>query len=153
MLHRYGVVFPDLLAREPMAPSWRTLLQVYRRSEARGEIRGGRFVAGFIGEQFALPEAIETLRNMRKSEPDERLVAVSASDPLNMAGILTPGAKVPAVNGNRIVYRGGIPLASKQGGELHLHTELDEETRARAVDLLGLGRRIPARAGALASVR
>ena len=153
LLHRYGIVFPDLLAREPMAPSWRTLLQVYRRSEARGEIRGGRFVAGFIGEQFALPEAIETLRNMRKSEPDERLMALSASDPLNLVGILTPGAKVPAVNGNRIIYRGGIPLASKQGGELHMHTELDEETRARAVDLLWLGRRISTKAGALASVR
>ena len=152
LLHRYGVVFPDLLAREPMAPSWRTLLQFYRRSEARGEIRGGRFVAGFIGEQFALPEAIETLRNMRRSEPDERLMAVSASDPLNLAGILTPGAKVPAVNGNRIIYRDGIPLASKQGGELHVHTELDEETRARAMDLLGLGRGISAKAGALASV-
>ena len=153
LLHRYGVVFPDLLAREPMAPSWRTLLQIYRRSEARGELRGGRFVAGFIGEQFALPEAIETLRNMRKSEPDERLMAVSASDPLNLAGILTPGAKVPAVNGNRISYQGGIPLASKQGGELHLHTELDEETRVRAVDLLGLGRGISTKVGALASVR
>ena len=137
LLRRYGIVFPELLARESMAPRWRELLRVYRRAEARGEIRGGRFVAGFVGEQFALPEAVEMMRGVRKAKPDGRPIAVSACDPLNLAGILTPGARVPALLGNRVVCRDGVPVASVQGGELQWHTEPDEETRTAVLDVLG----------------
>jgi ATP-dependent Lhr-like helicase len=129
LLKRYGVVFRALLARESTAPSWLELLSVYRRLEARGEIRGGRFVAGQYGEQFALPEAVAALRAVRKQtgegEPEraprlkrqEDLQVVSAADPLNLAGILTPGPKLPALPGNRMLYRAGIPLALLTGKE------------------------------------
>ena len=127
LLRRYGIVFPEVLGREPMAPSWRSLLQVYRRAEARGEIRGGRFVAGYVGEQFALPEAVETMRAVRKSAASEELIAVSACDPLNLAGVLTPGQRVPALIGNRVVFRDGVPLASLQGCDVVLHADLSTE--------------------------
>jgi ATP-dependent Lhr-like helicase len=127
LLRRYGIVFPEVLGREPMAPSWRSLLQVYRRAEARGEIRGGRFVAGYVGEQFALPEAVETMRAVRKAAPSEELIAVSACDPLNLAGVLTPGQRVPALIGNRVVFRDGVPLASLQGGDVVMHADLSTE--------------------------
>ena len=135
-LRRYGVVFPELLAREPGAPRWRDLLRVYRRAEARGEIRGGRFVAGFVGEQFALPEAVDALRTVRKAEPDGRLTALSACDPLNLAGITTPGPRVPALLGNRLVVRDGLPVASLQGGQPQFHADLDDPSRAEALGLL-----------------
>ena len=108
LLRRYGVVVPELLAREPMAPPWRTLLRAYRRAEARGEIRGGRFLAGFVGEQFALPEAVEALRTLRKKEPAGDQVSLSACDPLNVAGILTAGSRVPAVPGGTVTIRDGL---------------------------------------------
>ena len=111
-LRRYGVVVPELMAREPMAPPWRTLLRVYRRAEARGEVRGGRFVAGFVGEQFALPEAVEALRAVHKRSASNEEVRLSACDPLNVVGILTPGARVPAVLGNQVMYRDGAPVES-----------------------------------------
>ena len=109
-LRRWGVVFRDLLAREPRCPPWRELLLVYRRLEARGELRGGRFVQGFSGEQFVLPEALEALRALRRTPPGagER-VEVSACDPLNLAGILTPGPRVPAQAGTRVVIVDGVP--------------------------------------------
>ncbi|HEX9290994.1 MAG TPA: DEAD/DEAH box helicase [Anaeromyxobacteraceae bacterium] len=109
-LRRWGVVFRDLLAREPDAPPWRELLLVYRRREARGEIRGGRFVTGFSGEQFAQPEAVQALRAVRRApkEGHER-VDLSAADPLNLVGVLTPGARVPATLGNRVAYVDGVP--------------------------------------------
>ena len=109
-LRRWGVVFRDLLAREPRCPPWRELLLIYRRLEARGELRGGRFVQGFSGEQFVLPEALETLRALRRTPPGagER-VEVSACDPLNLAGILTPGPRVPAQAGTRVLIIDGVP--------------------------------------------
>jgi ATP-dependent Lhr-like helicase len=110
LLSRYGVVFRDLLAREPRAPAWRELLLVYRRLEARGEIRGGRFVAGPGGEHFALPEAVEALRTVRRIEPRGELVRASASDPANLVGIITQGARIPAVLGNEVWYRDGVPV-------------------------------------------
>ena len=110
LLRRYGVVVRELLAREPMAPSWGLLLRAYRRAEARGEVRGGRFLAGYVGEQFALPEAVEALRSVHKRPGGGEVVHLSASDPLNVAGILTPGARVPAVVGNRVAYRDGVPV-------------------------------------------
>ena len=147
LLHRYGIVFPEILAREPMAPRWRDLLQVYRRAEARGEIRGGRFVTGFVGEQFALPEAVEKMRRLRRADPDARLTGISACDPLNLSGITTPGQRAPAVLGNRVVYRDGVPIASRQGGELEWHAEPDEDTRSEVVRLLGRRRPSAAVAG------
>jgi len=110
LLRRYGVVFRDLLARERSAPAWRVLLDVYRRWEAQGEIRGGRFVDGFIGEQFALPEAVEALRATRRAQGESELVVISAADPLNMVGILLPGARVSPFSGMAIAHRNGAPV-------------------------------------------
>jgi ATP-dependent Lhr-like helicase len=110
LLRRYGVVFRRLLERETNLPPWRDLLLVYRRLEARGEVRGGRFVSGFAGEQFALPEAVGSLRAARRAEP--------TGDPLNLAGIITPGERIPAVPSNRVVYRDGVPVAAREGGEV-----------------------------------
>ena len=109
-LRRYGIVFRDLLAREAHAPAWRDLLRVYRRLEMRGEIRGGRLVAGFVGEQFATHEALEALRAMRKESPSGTTVRLSACDPLNLVGIITPGPRVPAFLGNHVTYRDGVPM-------------------------------------------
>jgi ATP-dependent helicase Lhr and Lhr-like helicase len=119
LLRRYGVVFWRLLEREAdWLPPWRDLLRVYRRLEARGEIRGGRFVAGFSGEQYALPEAVGLLREVRRKPDDGALLSLSGADPLNLAGILTPGAKLAALTGNRLLYREGVPLALLAGGEV-----------------------------------
>jgi ATP-dependent helicase Lhr and Lhr-like helicase len=116
LLRRYGVVFMRMLEREAAwLPKWRNLLRVYRKLEARGEIRGGRFVSGFSGEQFALPEAVASLRNIRRRAPDDSLASVSGADPLNLAGILTPGPKLAALASNRVLYRDGIPIAFLEG--------------------------------------
>jgi ATP-dependent Lhr-like helicase len=118
LLRRYGVMFWHLLEREAAwRPAWRELLPVYHRLEARGEIRGGRFVAGLSGEQFALPEAIPLLREMRRRPHDGALVAVSGVDPLNLCGILLPGDKVPALAGNRVLFRDGAPVATLVAGK------------------------------------
>ncbi|BDG09378.1 DEAD/DEAH box helicase [Anaeromyxobacter paludicola] len=109
-LRRYGVVFRDLLAREAGAPPWRELLPHYRRAEARGELRGGRFVAGFTGEQFALPEAVEAIRAARRGAGEAARVELSAADPLNLVGVLTPGPRVPATLGGRVAWEGGVPV-------------------------------------------
>ncbi len=115
LLERYGVVFRDILAREPRAPAWRELLQVYRRLEARGEIRGGRFVAGPGGEHFALPATVESLRAVRRLEPRGEVVRVFGGDPLNLVGILTPGPRVPASLGKEVRYRDGVPVVEDEG--------------------------------------
>jgi ATP-dependent Lhr-like helicase len=117
LLRRYGVVFKRILAREPAAPSWRELMQVYRRLEARGEIRGGRFVSGMSGEQFALPEAVSQLRAIRRQEARGSLVALGAADPLNFTGVITPGERIAAVGRNRILYRDGVPVLALESGE------------------------------------
>ena len=143
-----GIVFPEVLGREPMAPSWRTLLQVYRRAEARGEIRGGRFVAGLVGEQFALPEAVEAMRSVRRAEPTGEVLVVSACDPLNLAGVITPGPRVPAVSGNKVAFRDGVPVASLQTGDVVPHAELPDGERDEVYRALGARR--PAAAGAAA---
>jgi ATP-dependent Lhr-like helicase len=119
LLRRYGVMFWRLLEREASwLPSWRELLPVYHRLEARGEIRGGRFVAGYSGEQFALPEAIPLLREVRRREKTDSLVCISGVDPLNLCGTLLPGDKVPAVPGNRILFREGLPVATIVAGKI-----------------------------------
>ncbi|MGH2732620.1 MAG: Lhr family helicase, partial [Actinomycetota bacterium] len=110
LLRRYGVVFRDLLARERAAPPWRVLLEIYRRLEAQATIRGGRFVSGFVGEQFALPEAVEALRAVRRSGEDSREVIVSAADPLNLVGIILPGARISPFSGLSIAYRNGVAV-------------------------------------------
>ena len=120
LLCRYGVVFRDLLARESLVQSWRDLLVQYRRMELQGEIRGGRFVSGFTGEQFALPEAVESLRAMRKQNESSAAshdIKLSASDPLNLAGVILPGSRVPAVSTNFLVFRDGVVVRSVIGRE------------------------------------
>ena len=109
LLARWGVVFRDLMVRENLAVPWREIVWAFRRLEARGVVRGGRFVAGFSGEQFALPEAVESLRAVRRKAPAGEVVRVAASDPLNLVGILTPGPKVPASRQHAVVYRNGMP--------------------------------------------
>ena len=136
LLRRYGVLFPELLGREPMAPRWRDLIRVLRRLEARGEIRGGLFVSGFVGEQFALPEAVELLRSVRNIEPTGQLVTVSACDPLNVVGILTPGDRVPAIPGNRVVLRDGVPVCSLESGKLVDRAKGGDPDLARARAML-----------------
>jgi ATP-dependent Lhr-like helicase len=123
-LRRYGVLLRELLTRESMAPPWRDLLPVLRRMEARGEIRGGRFVAGCAGEQFAIPEAVDVLRAVRRRDAAGRFLRLSACDPLNLVGIITPGARVPALLGNRLVYRDGLPIASVEAGEMRLLSQI-----------------------------
>ena len=118
LLKRYGVVFRGVLQRESQLPPWRELVRVYRRLEARGEIRGGRFVAGFGGEQFAAPDAVGRLRAVRKLERPGELVLLSAADPLNLVGILTPEARVAAVYRNRVLLMDGLPIAALEGGEV-----------------------------------
>jgi len=110
LLERYGVVFRELLVRETNLPRWRELLITLRRLEDRAEVRGGRFVSGFLGEQFALPVAVESLRALRKVEPSGETVTVSAADPLNLVGIVVPGERVPAISGKFVSYRDGVAV-------------------------------------------
>ena len=115
LLRRYGVAFKPLLARESFTVAWRDLRREFRRLEARGEIRGGRFVAGFTGEQYALPEAVETLRRVRRAPAGGALVTVGAADPLNLTGIVCLGDRVPATASTRIAFRDGVPVATQTG--------------------------------------
>jgi ATP-dependent Lhr-like helicase len=119
LLHRYGVLFRRLLERQSFPVTWYELGRIYRRWEARGEIRGGYFVGGISGEQFALPEAISLLRSMRKASRSSELIALSAADPLNLQGILTPGPRIAALTANRILFLDGLPIAALEAGEIH----------------------------------
>jgi len=110
LLRRYGIVIRDLLARESNPPAWRELLMGFRRLEDRGEIRGGRFVDGFLGEQFALPVAVESVRATRSLPLSGETMTLSAADPLNLVGILLPGERVPAISGKTVSYRDGITV-------------------------------------------
>ncbi|MEX0611972.1 MAG: DEAD/DEAH box helicase [Pirellulales bacterium] len=137
LLERYGVMFRDLLARESVAPAWRELLPVYRRLEMRGEIRGGRFVAGVAGEQFALSDAVEQLRKLRDEPENDSWTVVSASDPLNLVGIVMAGPRVPAKRANRVLYLNGRPLASREAGEIRWLADVeDKQIRVRALRML-----------------
>jgi ATP-dependent Lhr-like helicase len=109
LLRRYGIVFRELLARESGLPRWRELQVAFRRLEDRGEVRGGRFVSGFIGEQFALPLAVESVREIRKVPTSGEMVTISAADPVNLVGIIVPGERVPAISGRTLTYRDGVP--------------------------------------------
>ena len=137
LLRRYGMVCWRLLEREAgWLPPWRELLRVYRRMEARGEVRGGRFVAGLVGEQFALPEAVALLRQVRKREADGAMLVLSATDPLNLVGSLLPGDKVPRTPGNRLLLRDGVPLAAWIGGEFRTLADLSPIDATSALTLL-----------------
>jgi ATP-dependent Lhr-like helicase len=118
LLFRYGVVFRDLVQRESITVPWRDILRALRRMEARGSIRGGRFVAGFYGEQYARPEAVESIRKVRRMEKKRELVRISAVDPLNLTGIITPGPRVPAVHTRHVLYRDGVPLPDEEAAQV-----------------------------------
>jgi ATP-dependent Lhr-like helicase len=107
-------------------------MRVYRRLESRGEIRGGRFVSGFSGEQFALPDAVGMLREVRRKPPSSDWLSISGADPLNLVGILTPGPRLAALTGNRLLYRDGIPIALMSGGEVQFLETLDAATEWEA---------------------
>lgn len=140
LLRRYGVVSWRLVEREAAwLPPWRELVRIYRRLEARGEIRGGRFIAGSTGEQFALPEAIALMRQVRRQAPDEGLVCLTATDPANLLGTVVPGPKIPRVAGSRVLYRGGVPIATSVGGQIEMlvpqmASQEHAATRALALD-------------------
>ena len=128
LLRRWGVIFWKLLGREAnWLPPWRDMLMCCRRLEARGEIRGGRFVAGFSGEQFATPEAVGLLRDVRRKPPARQYMSVSAADPLNLIGILTPGARLPSLAGNRLLYLDGVPIAAYAADEVRFLVDLAEK--------------------------
>jgi ATP-dependent helicase Lhr and Lhr-like helicase len=146
LLRRYGVTFRRLLTREAIDVPWRELVRVYRRLEARGEIRGGRFVGGMSGEQFALPDAVERLREIRRSAPDGRLLTISAADPLNLTGIITGDERIRASAANRIVYRNGVPVAAMEGDLLRTFGALEPELAADAA-AAAAGRRVPVISG------
>jgi len=113
LLRRYGVVFREILARESMVPRWRELLITYRRLEDRGEIRGGRFVSGFLGEQFALPIAIDSLRATSKVAPSGEIITIAAADPLNLVGIVVPGERISPTSLKNISLRDGVAVADE----------------------------------------
>ncbi|HST28984.1 MAG TPA: DEAD/DEAH box helicase [Rudaea sp.] len=141
LLRRYGVICWRLLAREAAwLPPWRELLRVYQRMEARGEVRGGRFIAGLSGEQFALPEAIGLLRGIRRKPGNDEMVAVCGADPLNLVGAILAGEKVPALTGSRILYRDGTPLATLVSGNFTALEPMDAamEWKARTFLLRGV---------------
>ncbi|HTD10776.1 MAG TPA: hypothetical protein VK676_01790, partial [Steroidobacteraceae bacterium] len=143
LLRRWGVVFWRLLAREAdWLPPWRDLLMCCRRLEARGEIRGGRFVAGFTGEQYAAPEAIGLLREARRKPREGHYLSLSGADPLNLVGILTPGTRLPSLSGNRLLYRDGVPVALLAGGEVSFLQILAPQEQWQAKNLL-LRRNVP----------
>jgi ATP-dependent Lhr-like helicase len=144
LLRRYGVVFRAVLERESLVPPWRYLLRYLRRMEDRGEVHGGRFVDGFSGEQFALPEAIGLLRRHAAEPADRQLKVINATDPLNLGGIITPGVKTAAKPGNRILLHDGIPAARLQGDELELLGKREQIGSAQAERYLRVVRGLPA---------
>ena len=135
LLRRYGVVFRKLLERESGLPPWRELFYVYRRLEARGEIRGGRFVSGFAGEQFALPEAADLLRSVLRDSTVDR-ISISAADPLNLIGIVTSGDHVPALSRNRVLFEQGIAVAAQSGGAVRFLKDVAENSQWEIRNLL-----------------
>jgi ATP-dependent Lhr-like helicase len=118
LLRRYGVVFRRILEQESLRVTWFELVRIYRTLEARGEIRGGHFVAGVSGEQYALPEAVGLLRTIRKNAPKGDLIPISAADPLNLTGVLTLGLRVAAISAHRVLLRDGVPTVALKAGQL-----------------------------------
>jgi ATP-dependent Lhr-like helicase len=146
LLRRYGVVFRRLAAREPNAAPWRDLAREFRRLEARGEIRGGRFVTGMSGEQFALPDAVERLREIRRQGADGSVIVISAADPLNLTGILVSGDRIRAIPSTRIAYRDGVPVSVMEGDYLRPLSEIDDASALHVATALA-GRRVSVASG------
>lgn len=139
LLRRYGVMCWNMLEREPAwLPPWRDLVRTYRRLEARGEIRGGRFIAGLSGEQFALPEAIAQMRLVRRQPPDNSLVCLAATDPANLLGSIVPGPKVARVAGSRVLYQDGLPIATSVAGQVEMLVPLEAKQEQAAIRALSL---------------
>jgi len=136
LLKRYGVIFRKLAEQESITAPWRELVRVYRSLEAKGEIRGGRFVDGVWGEQFALPETISQLRELRRMGVQNKFVAISACDPLNLVGIITPGKKVTSYLGNRILFRDGIPVVTLESDAVNFLIECDKTIQWEWQELL-----------------
>ena len=143
LLKRYGVLFRKVLERESDLPPWRELLYICRRMEARGEIRGGYFVEGCSGEQFAWPEAIALLRKQKNATQALPPVAISAADPLNLVGIILPGERIPALHTNRVLFRNGLPVAKQLNGVTTCLTDVEPAARWEIDNLLAR-RRNPA---------
>jgi len=142
LLQRYGVVFRKILDRESISVPWRDLLRVLRRLEARGEIRGGRFLGGFSGEQFATPEAVQLLRSIRRAPADGSMVSVSAADPLNLLGIVVPTGRLSPSASNRVLYRDGVPIALMEAKEIRFLIEMSPAEQWQARQAL-LRRHVP----------
>ncbi|MEI8020268.1 MAG: hypothetical protein WCH39_18855, partial [Schlesneria sp.] len=153
LLRRWGVVFRDLLAREDGAPAWYELLQVLRRLEARGEIRGGRFISGVAGEQFALTDSVQHLRRLRDEGSTQEVVVISGADPLNLVGIITRHERVPCTASNRVAFLDGLPVACLQGGEVRWMGQVSRESmpvilerlRASSIITLEKAEKVPAK--------
>lgn len=140
LLERYGILFRDLMARESAAPPWYRLLPVLRMLELKGEIRGGRFISGVSGEQYALPEAVDTLRRLRENFRKDEITLVNAADPVNLAGIVGPGPRLKAIAANALVYLGGKYAGHRQGRIVWLDPSLKPEFIQKAEQLLKTGR-------------
>jgi ATP-dependent helicase Lhr and Lhr-like helicase len=138
LLKRYGIVFRKLAEKEKVLFRWYDLLKIFRKMEAQGKIRGGRFVEGFGGEQYALPEAVSALRENRRQAPDadDTFISISAADPLNLTGYVTHGKRVPSLYSNRILFKNGTPIAIKDGKEIIFMNEEDEETKWKLKKIL-----------------
>jgi ATP-dependent Lhr-like helicase len=142
LLQRYGVVFRKILDRESISVPWRDLLRVLRRLEARGEIRGGRFLAGFSGEQFATSEAVQLLRSIRRAPAEGLMISVSAADPLNLLGIVVPTGRLAPSASNRVLYRDGAPIALMEAKEIRFLVEMTPAEQWQARQAL-LRRHVP----------
>jgi ATP-dependent Lhr-like helicase len=130
LLRRYGIVFRELLARESNLPKWRELQLAFRRLEDRGEVRGGRFVSGFVGEQFALPIAVESVREVRKLPASGELITISAADPLNLVGIIVPGERIPAIGPRTVSFRAGAYVADASAPAIAMLPSEDPDASA-----------------------
>ena len=122
LLNRWGVLFRDLAVRDGLRLPWREIQWALRRLEDRGLVRGGRFVSGFSGEQYALPTAVEQLARVRKAPRTQERVVVNATDPLNLVGVIVPGETVPAVRTNQVAYADGLAackLDQMEGSKAH----------------------------------
>ncbi|PHS03288.1 MAG: DEAD/DEAH box helicase [Blastopirellula sp.] len=143
LLNRYGVVFRDLLTRESAAPSWVYLVSMFRRMERRGEVRGGRFVADVAGEQYGTEQAVYALRKLRDDKETDPWVAISGADPLNLIGIISQGAKLPALHTNAAIIQNGNVVAVKQSGKVQFAKEVTPEEEHQMTRSLHAGRKVP----------
>jgi ATP-dependent Lhr-like helicase len=142
LLSRYGVLFRDLLAREASAPPWRDLVGRLRRLELRGEVRGGRFIRGVVGEQFALESAVGRLRDLRDRGPSDEWALICAADPTNVAGVITPGPRIPATHKNALIVQNGRCVAAKVAGRIEFFTEIAQTSQMVMRKSLQMGRKV-----------